>query len=99
MTLQSSNDKIIKSILILAFVFLIVFIIGLVGYGYFFQMDMDDALFNTALTVSNLGITQTVRSPAEKIFTAIYSLISALFFVSLVSSVVAYIFTTYLDNK
>ncbi len=91
------HDKVVHAIMILIIAFIVIFIIGVVGYGYFFQMSATDAIFNTSLTVSNLGIGLHEKTPAEKMFTGIYSVVAGIFFISLVSAIVAYIFTLYLE--
>lgn len=92
------QKKVVHALMILILAFIIVFIIGIVGYTYFFQMSIPDAIFNTSLTVSNLGIGLHEKTAAEKIFTGMYSLTSGILFVALVSSIVAYIFTLYLES-
>lgn len=92
------KDKVVHAIMILVVAFVIIFFTGVLGYKYFFNMSLSDAIFNTSLTVSNLGIGLHEKTAAEKIFTGLYSLIAGIFFVSLVSSIVAYIFSIYLES-
>lgn len=92
------TDKVIHAIMILAVTFIVIFIIGIIGYKHFFHMKTSDAFFNTSLTVSNLAIDLHEKTAAEKIFTGVYSLIAGIFFVALVSAIVAYIFTLYLET-
>lgn len=93
------KNKVKHAILVLFIFFIVIFFIGIVGYKYVFGMSPSDAFFNTSLTVSNLGIGLHEKTATEKIFTAIYSLLTGILFVSLVSSIVAYIFTMYLESR
>jgi hypothetical protein len=93
-----NQDKVIHAILILTITFIVIFIIGIIGYKHIFHMGTTDAFFNTSLTLSNLAIDLHEKTEAEKIFTGIYSLIAGIFFIALVSAIVAYIFTLYLET-
>ena len=78
--------------------FFVIFILGVVGYGYFFNMNLSDAIYNTSITMSNLGISAHEKTNGEKIFTAMYSIISGVFFLSLMSALVAYIFAEFMEK-
>lgn len=93
-----NNKKVTHAIAVLIVVFIIIFIIGIIGYKHFFHMSIEDAIFNTSLTISNLGIGLHERTAGEKIFTAIFSILAGIFFISLISSIVAYVFTMYLES-
>lgn len=93
-----ARKRIMHAILILIIAFGVVYLIGIIGYRHYFNMSVSDAVFNTSLTVSNLGVGLHEKTSQEKVFTALYSLLAGIFFVSLVSSVVAYIFTIYLEG-
>lgn len=91
-------NKIKYSMLILAVSFVVIFAIGFIGYKFVFGLETSDAIFNTALTISNTGIGLHEKTASEKIFTAMYSIITCIFFVSLVSSIVAFVFSYHIEN-
>ena len=61
-------------------------------------MKTIDAVYNTSLTVSNLGIAPHERTTGEKLFTGFYGMLSGIFFISLISTIIAYIFSQYVGG-
>ena len=92
------KEKVMHALYILIIAFIVVLAIGFIGYKFLFHMTFEDAVFNTTLTMSNLGIGLHEKTHGEKLFTGFYSLISGIFFLSLMSAIIAYIFTIYLQG-
>jgi len=92
------KKRVIKALIILLIILIALLVIGYVGYHYIFKLNRSDAVFNAGLTVSNLAIGLHEKTTAEKIFTALYSLVSGLFFVAFVSAVIAYVFSLYFED-
>ncbi|BCS82878.1 putative potassium channel protein [Cotonvirus japonicus] len=95
---STANTKIIKLIIILFCILCIILVVGVIGYKYLFNMNYVDSVYNTTLTVSTLGIAPGDKTDTEKLFTGIYAVLVGVFFISVVSAVVSYIFTMYVSN-
>lgn len=91
------KNRILHAVGIMVLAFLIIFVIGVMGFKYIFGMTMTDSVFNTALSISNLDISHYAITKKEKAFLGLYSLIGSILFISLASTIVAYIFTRYFD--
>lgn len=92
------HQKAKRAIIIIIILFVVVFMVGIIGYKYFLHMNTEEAIFNTSLTVSNLGIGHHEKTIAEKLFTSIYSIFAGIFFLSLTSAIIAYIFILYFED-
>lgn len=82
---------------IIVIAFLVIFTIGVVGFKQSFDMSTRDAVYSTAMTISNLDIGHYKSNWNKKAFLGAYSLLCQLFFITLASTVVAYIFTLYFN--
>lgn len=87
-----------KAFILIIILFVIIYMIGIIGYKFIFKMTVADAIFNTSLTISNLGVGLHEKTAAEKIFTGVYAVISGVFFLSLVGAIIAYIFSLYIED-
>lgn len=63
--------------------------IGIAGYRFFEHMSWVDAFANAALTLADMGLVVPIVTPAGKIFTGIYALLSGLLFFSFVGIIFA----------
>nr|WBF71014.1 putative potassium channel protein [Megavirus caiporensis] len=98
-TLPKRKARVLELIIILTIILVIIIIFGYLGYRYLFNMTRVDALYNTTLTISTLGIAPGDKTEAEKIFTGIYAVLVGVFFISLVSAIVSYIFSIYIIGQ
>ena len=95
---ESKHKKAIKAVAIIILVFVLLFAVGIIGYKLFFKMTLPDALYNTSLTISNIGNGSHDKTTEEKIFTSIFAILCGIFFISLSSAVIGYVFTLYYEN-
>ncbi len=58
--------------------------IGALGYRYLAALSWEDALYNAALIVSDMGPAFPFATTAAKIFTAAYALVSGLVFIGVI---------------
>ncbi len=96
---STKNNSALQLLLIIIIIFLVVFLVGIIGYRHYFKMNGVDAVFNTSLTMTTLGIPVNERTDEEKLFTSIYAIFSQIFFVSLISCIIAYMFTMYYQKN
>ena len=52
--------------------------IGMAGYAYFEGMGWTDSFVNAAMILSGMGVFDTLKNPATKIFAGFYALLSGL---------------------
>ncbi|AHA45141.1 putative potassium channel protein [Hirudovirus strain Sangsue] len=90
------NKKLTRLIIVLFCLLCIIVTLGVIGYKFLFKMSYVDAIYNTAITTSTLGIAPGDKTDAEKIFTGIYAVLVGVFFISVISAIVSYMFTTYI---
>lgn len=96
MTNKFKSIKTIKMIFLILGLLLIIFLIGFIGYMFLFGMNFIDAFYNTALTVTTLGVDPHIKTSGEKIFTGIYAIIAGGCFISLIGILIAYIIATHI---
>jgi hypothetical protein len=58
--------------------------VGALGYHYLAALSWEDALYNSALIVSDMGPAFPFSTTAAKLFTAVYALASGLVFIACV---------------
>lgn len=94
---KSRTKKTIKLILIIIILIAIVLLIGTLCYRHFFNMNYTNSIYNTMLTASTLGVDPHTRSTGEKVFTGLYGLFCAIFFVTAIGVIVGSIFGMYYE--
>lgn len=95
--MNNVRKKTVLAILMLFSILFFVLCIGFSGFKLLFNMSNTDAFYNAAITVSTLGVDPHQRSNKEKIFTGIFALLSGVFFIATVSTIVSYIFSLYIS--
>lgn len=86
-------------------VLVIIFVLGILGFKYFFEVDWIDAGFQTAIATSTLGLSATsiANTNGQKIFLAVFALVSAIMFIGigthLISEVIRMYDEMYLQDK
>ena len=84
---------------VLLLVFLLLFVIGIVGYQTLFDMDLSTASYTTVLTLANATTTSSIAvTQGQQIFVSFYALAANLFLVAMVSSIVALAFGKYIEE-
>lgn len=75
----------------LVIILVIIFIIGIIGFRYFFNTDWVDAFFQTGLATSTLGLSATsvAETNSQKLFLVIYALTSSIIFLGVAAHIVA----------
>lgn len=69
--------------------FVIILIIGTIGYRYLFSLNWLDAFYNATLVLTAIGVEDKPETSVQKIFVALYSLIAVIIFISLASRAVS----------
>lgn len=65
----------------IALVLMVNIVIGTIGFRYFENMELLDAMTDTCLIISTMGPRYYAKTDAGKIFTSVFSLYSGLFFI------------------
>jgi len=75
----------------LVVILLIIFIIGIIGFRFFFDVGWVDAFFQTGLATSTLGLSATsvAETNSQKLFLVIYALTSSIIFLGIASHLVS----------
>ncbi len=63
----------------------IAMLVGIVGYHYIGELSWIDALHNSAMILSGMGLVSDLSSDAAKIFSSAYALFCGLVFVSVIA--------------
>ena len=84
--------RLLKWIVIL---FVVVFLFGVIGFRYLFDLNWHDAIYHAALTTSTLGVEIDEKTTTQKYFIAIYALMSGILFISLISAFIDHIVDIY----
>lgn len=95
--MNNLREKTQLAILMLVSILFVVMCIGFTGYKLLFNLNNTDAFYYTAITASTLGIDPHPRTNKEKIFIGIYALLSGVFFIATISTIVSYIFSLYIS--
>ena len=93
--MNKHTKEIIKFLFIIICLIIIIVYIGTMGFKHFFGMSYIDAIYNASITATSLGVDARERTSGEKIFTSLYALISGLFFITMISAIISYIFSIY----
>ena len=78
-----------KIVVIVIIIAIILIFLGAAGYHYILGKDMDDAFYLSALTMSSLSLETKPKNTNEKIFVAIYTLVSIGFYLILIAAIIA----------
>lgn len=97
--LVNKTQKTIKALTVILSMILIVLVVGIIGFMYFFKMNFGDALYNTTITAATLGINSHPIKTSEKIFIGTFAMFSSIFFITVTSSIVTYIFNLYYRDE
>jgi len=75
----------------LVVILLVIFIIGIIGFRFFFNVGWIDAFFQTGLATSTLGLSATsvAETNSQKLFLVIYALTSSIIFLGIASHLVS----------
>lgn len=92
---KDRDAKVKKLLIWIVVLFIIVFLIGIIGFKYFFNLDWHDAFYHAALTTSTLGVDVENKTRSQKYFIAIYALVSGILFISLISAFIDHIVDVY----
>lgn len=92
--LKLSKKTVILILIMLAVIFIVI-VIGAFFYKTLFNMDTVDAVYNSMLTASTLGVDPHEKTTAEKMFTGIYGLCCAVLLITFIGSIVAYLASAY----
>lgn len=69
--------------------FVIILIIGTIGYRYLFTLNWLYAFYNATLILTAIGVEDKSKTNVQKIFVALYYLVAVIIFISLASRAVS----------
>ena len=81
--------RIIKNIVVAILVMAISLLIGVLGYHYTAGMEWIDALHNSAMILSGMGLVNTITSASGKIFSSAYALFCGVVFITNIGIILA----------
>jgi hypothetical protein len=81
---QVFRQRVLLYLLIAAGVTLAWLLVGAFGFYLIAQLHWEDALYNSAMIVSDMGPVFEMNTTASKLFTAVYALASGLVFIAII---------------
>nr|QBK90920.1 MAG: uncharacterized protein LCPAC201_02210 [Pithovirus LCPAC201] len=81
--------SLLKIVIIVVIISIFLIFLGAAGYHYILGKDMDDAFYLSVLTMSGLSLETKPKNTNEKIFVAVYTLISIGFYLILIAAIIA----------
>lgn len=71
-------------------ILVIIFILGIIGFKFFFDVGWIDAAFQAGIATSTLGLSETsvASTDSQKIFLVTYALVSAVLFLGIATHLV-----------
>lgn len=78
-----------KVLIIVLIVAIILIILGAIGFHFVIGEDWIDSFYLASLTMSSLSLETKPRSQGEKIFVALYTLVSIGFYLILIAAIIA----------
>ena len=78
-----------KVLVIIIFVAIVLLIVGALGYRFILGQDSVDSFYLSALTMAGLSLEVKPKTRDEKIFIAIFTLLSVGFYLILVATIIA----------
>lgn len=76
--------NIVFSLVMIVVLFIIIFIIGLLGFKYYFGSNFIDAIHNTSMYISGMGPITEAKTTSQKLFASFFSIVGGLFFLAVV---------------
>lgn len=93
------TERIILLFIFTLILFLILILLGTVGYVYLFELNCLDAFYNASLILTTISLEVTPITDGQKVFIIIYSMVSVILFLSIVSGAINKIFDLFLDKR
>ena len=87
-----------RHMLVVLILIAISLLLGVLGYRVFEDMEWIDAFVNACMILGGMGPFGPYRTTAGKVFGGLYALYSGLFFIALVASVLALVFSVWQHN-
>jgi len=82
-TPEENARNIIVSTVIIVVSFIIVGVIGLMGFAYIFGLSWLDAFHNSAMYISGMGPIAEAQTTSQKVFASFYSLLGGFLFLGI----------------
>ena len=82
-------SRLLRNILVAILVMAICLLIGVLGYHYMAGMEWIDALHNSAMILSGMGLVNTISSASGKIFSSAYALFCGVVFITNIGIILA----------
>lgn len=76
--------NIVFSLVMIVVLFIIIFIIGLLGFKYYFGSNFIDSIHNTSMYISGMGPITEAKTTSQKLFASFFSIVGGLFFLAVV---------------
>ena len=86
MTKASSpeKNKVRRLFFIIAFLFILILLIGTIGFHYLSELGWLDSLHNSSMYLAGLGPIYEMKTTKEKIFSTFYAILASIFFLALI---------------
>jgi hypothetical protein len=78
--------------------FVIVLVVGIIGYMSLFNLEFTDAVYNTVLVLTAIDTPNPGISSPQKVFIILFALISTILLLSIVISAIDAIIDGYIDS-
>jgi hypothetical protein len=85
---MKNSAKIPKFLLILSITFLIILLIGVLGFHYISNLEWIDAVHNSSMYLAGLGPLFEMKTTKEKVFSTFYAILASIFFLAIIIALV-----------
>lgn len=90
--------SLITVLMIIILISIFIFIIGMVGHRWMFDLNWVDSFYSTALTMAGLSLEVKPETNCQKIFLAVLTLLSVGFYLVVIAAIIACILEPVLDR-
>jgi H+/Cl- antiporter ClcA len=95
---SSIHVSLLTVLLFIIIIAVILFILGMCGYHWLFNLDWVNSFYVTALTMAGLSLEVRPKTRCQKIFVAIFTLLSVGFYLIVIATVIASILEPALER-
>jgi hypothetical protein len=78
------KNKVRRLFFIIAFLFILILLIGTLGFHYLSDLGWLDSLHNSSMYLAGLGPLYEMKTTKEKIFSTFYAILASIFFLALI---------------
>ena len=81
---SSEKNKVRRLFFVIAFLFIVILLIGTIGFHYLSELGWLDSLHNSSMYLAGLGPLYEMKTKKEKIFSTFYAILASIFFLALI---------------